>query len=220
MSLAIFDLDNTLLRGDSDHAWGEFLISKGLADPHQHAVQNDQFYSQYTKGELDIQAYVKFTLGPVLHLPLPELDLLHREFMQEFIRPLFLPKAADLITEHRNAGDFCLIMSATNSFITHPIANALKADHILSTDLERRQNYYTGDISGIPCFQQGKVRRLEQWLLLQSGKYSFAKACFYSDSFNDLPLLNCVATPVAVDPDVRLLKVARKKRWKVMSLRS
>lgn len=220
MQLAIFDLDNTLLGGDSDHAWGEFLISKGLADPQHHAAQNNRFYQQYTEGKLDIKAYVKFTLGPVLHLPMQELDTLHGEFMAAYIQPMILPKAIELIEGHRSKGDYCLIMSATNSFITHPIAATLKADSILATDLIRDQEYFTGDISGTPCFQQGKVSRLNEWLALQNGKYSLEKSIFYSDSFNDLPLLNSVATPVAVDPDARLLANAKQHSWKIISLRS
>ncbi|MFM1897567.1 MAG: hypothetical protein RLZZ385_2641 [Pseudomonadota bacterium] len=219
MALAIFDLDNTLLAGDSDHAWGEFLISQGLADATVHGATNDRFYQQYTEGRLDIHAYVRFTLGPVLHLSIAALEELHRIFMREFIEPLMLPKARELIQGHRSAGDYCLIMSATNQFITAPIATALGVDHLLATELEIRDDHYTGNISGIPCFQQGKVARLQQWMANQALDYSLQDACFYSDSINDRPLLEAVARPVAVDPDSRLRAVASQLAWPVISLR-
>lgn len=219
MSLAIFDLDNTLLAGDSDHAWGEFLIRHGLADAEKHAATNDEFYRHYMEGRLDINAYVRFTLGPVLHLSIAELELLHRQFMEEFVRPMVLPAARSLIDEHKSRGDFCLIMSATNSFITTPIAAELDVNHLLATDLETADGYYTGNILGTPCFQQGKVQRLQQWLQSQPDKHDLGRSIFYSDSYNDVPLLESVATPVAVDPDRRLAELARKRNWRIISLR-
>jgi HAD superfamily hydrolase (TIGR01490 family) len=219
MRLAIFDLDNTLLGGDSDHCWGEFLISLGLADARLHAESNDQFYRQYIEGSLDINEYVKFTLGPVLDKPIEELSVLHQEFMQSFIVPIILPKAEELIAHHKNLGDFCLIMSATNSFITRPIAEALAIDVNLATDLVVEAGRYTGEIDGIPCFQEGKVRKLKQWIELQDESFVVEESVFYSDSINDLPLLQAVATPVAVDPDQQLEAHANQNGWKIISLR-
>lgn len=219
MGLAIFDLDNTLLGGDSDHAWGEFLISRKLVDAATHGTRNDEFYRQYTEGRLNIQEYVRFTLGPVLGFSLDQLDELHREFMEEFVRPMMLPRAMKLIDDHKSAGDHCLIMSATNAFITRPIAREFAADDLLATDLVIQGGHYTGDISGVPCFQEGKVIRLRQWLELQNERYSFDSSTFYSDSINDLPLLEAVHSAVAVDPDDRLAAVADRKGWKIISLR-
>jgi len=219
MSLAIFDLDNTLLGGDSDHAWGEFLIARGLVDATSHGAKNDEFYQQYTEGRLNIHDYVRFTLGPVLDLSLSELDSLHQEFMVEFIRPMILPRALELVERHKSDGDHCLIMSATNSFITGPIARELGVHDLLATDLVIDGEYYTGDIAGIPCFQDGKVTRLEQWLELQNDKLNIEESIFYSDSFNDLPLLKAVNEPVAVDPDAHLDEYARNNQWRIISLR-
>lgn len=219
MPLAVFDLDNTLLAGDSDHAWGEFLVLHGYADPVAHAQQNDAFYQQYLEGRLDINAYVKFTLGPVLHLPIPELESLHRQFMAELIRPMILPRATQLIARHKDCGDFCLIMSATNRFITQPIADALGVHDLLATDLQVNGEHYTGEIAGTPCFQAGKVDRLREWLQQQPLAYRLDDAVFYSDSFNDVPLLETVGEAVAVDPDPRLASLAAERAWKVISLR-
>ena len=219
MSLAIFDLDNTLLGGDSDHAWGEFLIAHGLVDAASHGAKNDEFYQQYTEGCLNIHDYVRFTLGPVLSYSLPELDKLHQEFMQEFIRPMILPLAVELVGKHKSNGDHCLIMSATNAFITGPIARELGIHDLLATELVIQGDHYTGDIAGVPCFQEGKVTRLQQWLELQNDEFNIEESAFYSDSFNDLPLLKAVNEPVAVDPDSKLAEYARNNEWQIMSLR-
>lgn len=219
MSLAIFDLDNTLLGGDSDHAWGEFLITRGLVDAISHGARNDEFYQHYTEGRLNIHDYVRFTLGPVLNLSLTELADLHQEFMLEFIRPMILPRALELIARHKAEGDHCLIMSATNSFITAPIADELGVHELLATDLVIKGEHYTGDIAGVPCFQEGKVTRLQLWLELQNERLSIDESVFYSDSFNDLPLLKAVKKPVAVDPDERLAEYARNNDWQIISLR-
>ncbi len=219
MGLAIFDLDNTLLGGDSDHAWGEFLIASKLVDAAVHGSRNDEFYRQYLDGSLDIHDYVRFTLGPVLGYTLRELDELHQQFMTHFIRPIILPRALELIDNHKAAGDFCLIMSATNSFITAPIARELEVHDLLATDLIIHGRHYTGDISGVPCFREGKVIRLRQWLELQNDQFSIEESLFYSDSYNDLPLLEAVAEPVAVDPDLRLEEYAGSHGWRIISLR-
>ena len=162
--LALFDLDNTLLAGDSDHAWGEFLISKNLVDAAEHRRKNDWFYQQYTRGILDIHSYVKFTLTPILELSAAERNQLHSQFMREAIAPLMLETAQSLVAQHKDAGDFCVIITATNEFITTPIASLFQADHLLSTELEMENDHYTGNISGIPCYQSGKVEKLQQWL--------------------------------------------------------
>ena len=219
MALAIFDLDNTLLGGDSDHAWGEFLIDRKLVEADVHGARNDKFYQQYTEGRLDIHDYVRFTLGPVLGFSLKELDELHQQFMAEFIQPMILPKARELIETHKSNGDHCLIMSATNSFITGPIARELGVHDLLATDLIVHGRHYTGDIAGVPCFQEGKVIRLRQWLELKNDHFSIEESTFYSDSFNDLPLLKAVGNPVAVDPDERLAEHARGHDWQILSLR-
>ncbi|MBT8146457.1 MAG: HAD-IB family hydrolase [Gammaproteobacteria bacterium] len=219
MPLAIFDLDNTLLGGDSDHAWGEFLIARDMVDATSHGAKNDEFYQQYTEGRLDIHDYVRFTLGPVLTYSLSELDKMHGEFMDEFIMPIILPRAVDLIEQHKRVGDHCLIMSATNAFITAPIARELGVHDLLATDLVIEGDYYTGDIAGVPCFQEGKVARLQQWIELQNDKFNIEESIFYSDSFNDLPLLKAVKVPVAVDPDEHLAEHARNNDWQIVSLR-
>lgn len=219
MPLAIFDLDNTLLGGDSDHAWGEFLISHGLVDSASHRAKNNEFYQQYTEGRLDIDDYVRFTMGPVLHCSFLELNELHKRYMTEYVRPMMLPRAAELIERHKLGGDICLIMSATNSFITRPIAAELGVHELLATELTIEGGHYTGAISGVPCFQEGKVSRLQQWIELKNDKFNIKESTFYSDSFNDLPLLRAVGVPVAVDPDTKLLDYAQNNGWQVMSLR-
>ena len=219
MALAVFDLDNTLLAGDSDHAWGEFLISKGLVEETVHRARNDWFYAEYQAGRLDINEYVRFTLNPVLDMPLSQLSRLHEDFMAAFIHPMILPKARALVQQHKQRGDYCLIMSATNIFITRPIGEAFEVDEILSTDLVVDNDYYTGEIDGVPCFQEGKLIRLQSWLKIMNDRYNLESCSFYSDSMNDLPLLKAVSDPVAVDPDQQLLEIAENNGWQVISLR-
>lgn len=217
--LALFDLDNTLLAGDSDHAWGEFLISKKLVDAAEHRSKNDWFYEQYREGELDIHGYVEFTLKPILHLGASERNRLHAEFMQEAIAPIVLKSAQSLVAQHANAGDFCVIITATNEFITTPIAGLFQVEKLLSTELEMKDGHYTGNISGIPCYQSGKVEKLQQWLNSRHDELQISESVFYSDSINDLALLKLVATPIAVDPDEQLREAAERSSWKMISLR-
>ena len=217
MSLAIFDLDNTLLNGDSDYSWGEFLVAKKLVDSEEYRIANDNFYQDYKAGTLDIQAYLRFSLAPLTRHSMAELADLHQEFMQTYIEPMMLPKAQSLLQEHRARGDYLLIITATNSFVTRPIAERLGVDDILATDPEIIDNSYTGNSVGTPCFQGGKVIRLQQWLKNQ--QQNLQGAYFYSDSINDLPLLEQVTHPVAVDPDAKLEATAKKKGWKIISLR-
>jgi len=215
--LAIFDLDNTLLAGDSDHSWGQFLVAKKLVDAETYARENDRFYQQYKAATLDIHEYLQFSLAPLTRYSLDELAVLHNEFMRDFIEPMVLPKALALLQEHKSKGDYLLIITATNSFVTHPIAKRLGVDGILASDAEIIGNRYSGKGSGTPCFQGGKVIRLQEWL--KEKNFTLDDAYFYSDSINDLPLLEQVPNPVAVDPDDRLEKVAKERGWEIMSLR-
>jgi HAD superfamily hydrolase (TIGR01490 family) len=217
--LALFDLDNTLLAGDSDHAWGEFLISRKLVDPASHRQTNDRFYQHYLEGRLDINAYVRFTLTPILNLSKQQRQDLHAQFMAEVIAPMIQNKSLELIARHKQDGDYCLIITATNSFITAPIAAAFGVDQLLATDLEMDGEHYTGQIQGIPCYQQGKVEKLQLWLSQQDNGMAIEDSAFYSDSINDLPLLERVAKPVAVDPDDKLARIAEQQGWLCMSLR-
>lgn len=217
--LALFDLDNTLLAGDSDHAWGEFLISKGIVDAAHHRAQNDKFYQQYQQGKLDIHAYVNFTLQPIIAFSADQRRALHAEFMADVITGLYLDKADALVAEHRNAGDVTVIITATNEFITRPIADRFKVSHLIATELEIQAGQYTGRIAGIPCYQAGKVEKLGSWLQSEQSHLTLQDAVFYSDSLNDLPLLERVAKPVVVDPDDGLHKEAVARGWDIISLR-
>lgn len=221
--LALFDLDNTLLAGDSDHAWGEFLITEGWVDAELHRSRNDAFYKDYVDGVLDIHAYVKFTLEPVLNLKLAERMSLHKKFMTQAVIPMMLDKAQDLLAVHSQNGDRCLIITATNSFITAPIAKYLGIDLLLATDLEEIDGKLTGNIIGTPCYQEGKVTKLKKWLEEQrettGDTWSLTDASFYSDSINDLPLLELVGDPVVVDADEQLGAIANERNWRSISLR-
>lgn len=218
MRLAIFDLDNTLIAGDSDHSWGEFLVAKNLVDAKDYAQANDRFYQQYKAATLDIQEYLRFSLAPLTRFSLDDLAVLHAEFMHNFIEPMMLPKAKALLQKHRDQGDYLLIITATNSFVTHPIAARLGVNDILASDAEIQNNRYTGKGVGTPCFQDGKVIRLHEWL--KEKNYDLKDAYFYSDSINDLPLLEQVPNPIVVDGDERLLAVAGERGWKQISLRN
>lgn len=218
MTLAIFDLDNTLIAGDSDHSWGEFLVRKALVNGDEFRNANDQFYRDYQNGSLDIQAYLAFALAPLTRHTLNELAELHREFMAVHIEPLMLPKALALLQKHRDNGDQLLIITATNGFVTRPIAARLGVEDILASDPEVVDGRYTGKCIGTPCFQSGKVTRLQEWLA--DRQESLDGSYFYSDSINDLPLLEKVTHPVAVDPDQRLRAIAEARGWKILSLRN
>lgn len=217
MSLAIFDLDNTLLNGDSDHAWGEFLCAQGIVDPVEYKRANDRFYQQYQTGTLDIVEFLEFALHPLAQHPEQQLHAWHRQFMQQCVQPMMQPKALQLLAEHRARGDFLLIITATNHFVTSPIAHQLGVDALLATNPECVDGRYTGRVTGTPCFREGKVERLNQWL--QHSDHTLKGSHFYSDSQNDLPLLERVEHPVAVDPDEILHRTARERGWPVISLR-
>ncbi len=217
MSLAIFDLDNTLIGGDSDYLWGQFLAERGLVDGERHEQENQRFYDEYRAGTLDIRAFLAFMLKPLAEHPLADLLAWRAQFIEEKIGPILLPKATALLDRHRIAGDTLLIITATNRFITAPIAERLAVAHLLATEAEFSDGRYTGRSVGIPCFQQGKVARLSEWLA-ETG-HDLTGSWFYSDSHNDLPLLNQVDHPVAVDPDEALASHAVERGWPMISLR-
>jgi len=220
--LAIFDLDNTLIAGDSDHAWGEFMVAEGMVDPDAYKRANDQFYADYERGELDLEAYLNFSLEPLTRYTLEQLSSLHNKFLRQVVEPMMLPQAKALLEQHRGDGDYLLIITSTNGFITKPIAKALKVDDILATDAEIIDDRYTGKMTGIPCFQAGKITRLHQWLenAQSQGFDGNLEGCyFYSDSINDLPLMLEIANPIAVDPDEALRAHAEGANWPIISLR-
>ena len=217
MNLAIFDLDNTLIAGDSDYLWGEFLIEKSLLDSDIYERKNQRFYDEYKAGTLDILEFLEFSLRPLSQHSITTLNALHKEFMQTRIDSIWLPKAVALLEKHRRNNDHLIIITATNHFVTAPIAKKLGVDDIIATMPEKVNNQYTGKVSGIPCFQEGKVKRLNQWL--EDNNFSLQNSHFYSDSFNDLPLLLEVTYPVAVDPDEKLVNYANKNNWPIISLR-
>jgi len=217
MALAIFDLDNTLIAGDSDHLWGGFLVARGLVDGARYAAANDRFYAQYRNGTLDIDAFLRFALSPLREHPRARLEALRECFVAEVIAPLMLPAARDLIAVHRAAGDTLLIITATNTFVGAPIAARFGIPHLIATEPELIDGRYTGEVAGIPAFREGKVRRLEDWLAGRGE--TLTGSSFYSDSHNDLPLLGRVDRPVAVDPDDTLREVAIERGWPILSLR-
>lgn len=217
MTLAIFDLDNTLIGGDSDHLWSQFVCEQGLVDSDDFAQRSEQFYADYQAGVLDIDAYLRLTLGTLKGHPLEKLSDWHRAFMDSKIKPIMLPRAAALIANHRQRGHELLIITATNRFITAPIVAALGVENLIACEAEIIDGIYTGLPSGIPSYQAGKVTRLHLWL---EGRGIGLEDCwFYSDSHNDLPLLELVDHPVAVDPDDILRARALECGWPVISLR-
>lgn len=217
MSLAIFDLDNTLIGGDSDHAWGEFLCEQGIVDSEEYRRANDYFYEQYKNGGLNIHEFLNFALKPLAIIEPEQLNSLHQQFMQEKIEPIMLPKAEELLQKHKDQGDYLLIITATNRFVTGPIAERLGVDAIIATEPETAEGRYTGKVDGVPCFQEGKVTRLKSWL--ENSQLSLEDSYFYSDSHNDLPLLELVEHPVAVNPDETLETHANNVLWPVLDLR-
>ena len=220
MNLAIFDLDNTLLNGDSDYNWSLFLIKKGILDQSIYEQQNEEFFKDYQTGSLDIDAYAEFQFKPLRENERFFLNDLRDEYVATIIRPMITEKAKDLVNEHRSQGDQLLIITATNSFITKPIAALFGIEELIGTDLEEINNQFTGKIKGVASFQEGKVTRLNQWLDEKHLTLAqFDKTFFYSDSKNDLPLLRIVSHPVAVNPDATLNTEAKKNNWPILSLR-
>lgn len=215
--LVLFDLDNTLLAGDSDFEWAQFLIEQNVLDREVYEARNQQFYDQYKAGTLDIHEFLDFQLKPLSRHPRTQLDAWHREFMERKIRPLIRAAARALVERHR--GDLCAVITATNSFVTAPIARELGIAHLLATEPALRDGQFTGAVEGIPCFREGKVARLDAWLAQRGASLqAFAESWFYSDSLNDLPLLERVSHPVAVDPDPTLRAHAQRKGWPILSL--
>lgn len=218
--LALFDLDNTLLAGDSDYSWSLFLISEGLLDEKTHHDRNEQFYEDYKNGCLDIDVFLQFQLTPLSQHPKKFLDQLHLKFMEQVIRPMMTDKAQALVKQHQANGDLCLIITATNSFVTKPIAKAYGIEHLIGTTPEIIDGEFTGKVSGLPSFQAGKVTRLNEWLSAREQQFSdFKTSYFYSDSHNDLPLMKLVTNPVAVDADPQLTAHAEENGWDRISLR-
>ncbi|MGJ7457970.1 HAD family hydrolase [Halomonas sp. MA07-2] len=217
MSLAIFDLDNTLLSIDSDHAWGEFLLEQGAVDPVAYRDANDRFLADYEAGTLDIHAFLEVALKPLAENSPEQLAAWHQQFMASKIEPHILPRGEELVARHRSRGDTLLIITATNRFITGPIAERLGIDELIAVEPEVVNGRYTGRVTGTPSYREGKVVRLEAWLA--DKELSLDEAWFYSDSHNDLALLERVDHPVAVDPDPTLREVAETRDWRIISLR-
>lgn len=217
MSLAIFDLDNTLLSIDSDHAWGEFLLEQGAVDPVAYREANDRFLADYEAGTLDIHAFLEVALRPLAENSPEQLAAWHQQFMASKIEPHILAKGEELVARHRTRGDTLMIVTATNRFITGPIAERLGVDHLIAVEPEVVDGRYTGRVTGTPSYREGKVTRLEAWLA--DKELTLDDSWFYSDSHNDIPLLEIVEHPVAVDPDPSLREVAEARGWRIISLR-
>jgi HAD superfamily hydrolase (TIGR01490 family) len=217
MTIALFDLDNTLLAGDSDYMWGKFLVKNQMVDGPLFERENQRFYEEYAAGVLDINAYLTFQLGVLAQFDKKELDELRIKFLTENIEPIITKKSRQLLKKHRDKGDTLIIITATNSFVTTPIAQALGVEHLIATGVEVKNGQYTGKSIGTPCFQEGKVTLLNKWLT--QNQKGLTGSWFYSDSHNDLPLLNVVDNPIAVDPDEKLEKYAQQKGWPTISLR-
>jgi HAD superfamily hydrolase (TIGR01490 family) len=220
MNLALFDLDNTLLCGDSDFEWAQFLMTKGVLDREVHEAENQAFYDAYKAGTLDIHAFLEFQLAPLARHARTELDAWHREFMATRIKPIIGAPARALVNRHLAAGDLCAIVTATNSFVTGPICREFGIAHLVATIPAQQDGHFTGAARGTPAFREGKIERVDAWLeSLGLWWGAFATSAFYSDSLNDLPLLARVSHPVAVDPDATLRAHASHHGWPILSLR-
>jgi HAD superfamily hydrolase (TIGR01490 family) len=218
MRLALFDLDNTLLAGDSDFEWAQFLIEKGALDREVHEAKNLKFYENYKAGTLDIHEFMDFQLKPLARHKRKQLDQWHVEFMQKKVLPMITQKSRDLVDSHRD--DARVIITATNSFVTAPIARELGVENLIATEPEQVDGEFTGRVTGLPSFREGKVERLKSWMKDHDIEWKkVSETWFYSDSLNDLPLLSIVSHPVAVDPDETLKEHALRHDWRVISLR-
>jgi HAD superfamily hydrolase (TIGR01490 family) len=215
MTLALFDLDNTLLSGDSDYEWGQFLVRKNLVDKKAYEEANIRFYEQYKQGDLDIYEWSAFTFKPLAERSMKELAALHKDYMQDVILPMMGDKAKATVEHHHQQGHTLMVITATNSFITRPIVEAFGIDNLIATESKIVNGRYTTDVDGTPCFSTGKVERLTAWLALNNE--SLKGSYFYSDSHNDLPLLERVDHPIAVDPDETLEAVAKLHGWEITS---
>jgi HAD superfamily hydrolase (TIGR01490 family) len=215
--LALFDLDETLLAGDSDYEWGQFLVERGVLDRATYEARNKEFYDRYRAGTLDLAEFLDFQLTPLSWFTRAQLDAWHAEFMTAKILPMIRPGARALLERHRD--NERVIITATNAFVTGPIAAALGVPHLIATELETVNGRFTGHARGTPCFREGKVARLEQWLAARGRTLAdVGESWFYSDSANDLPLLSRVTHPVAVHPDDRLRAHALDANWPILSL--
>jgi HAD superfamily hydrolase (TIGR01490 family) len=220
MNLTLFDLDNTLLACDSDYEWGQYLVDQGVLERESYEAQNAAYYEQYKAGTLDIHEFLGFALRPLAEHAPEDLARWHDGFMAARIRPAMTPQARALVRKHLDAGDLCAVVTATNSFVTAPIAREFGIPHLVATEPERVNGRYTGRVAGTPCFREGKIERVHAWLAAQGRQLAdFPVSSFYSDSQNDLPLMALVARPVAVDPDPTLAAEARRRGWPVISLR-
>ncbi len=220
MNLALFDLDNTLLNGDSDFEWAQFLIEQGVLDRELFEAKNLAFYEQYKAGTLDIYEFLDFQLKPLSRHARKVLNGWRENFMQHKVRGMMTVAARELVARHRAAEDVCVIITATNSFVTAPIAREFGVEHLIATEPEEKDGEFTGCVAGVPCFREGKITRLENWFAQRGwGWDSFADSFFYSDSLNDLPLLAKVNNPIAVDPDATLRKHAEQHGWRILTLR-
>jgi len=218
VSLAIFDLDNTLIADDSDYLWGQFLVDQGIVDKNHYESANAKFYDDYKQGTLDIVEFLRFSLQPLADNNPEQLYQWRTQFIEEAIKPLLLEPAQLLIDKHRNRGDTLLVITATNSFVTEPIVQLYGIENLLATTPEFIDGRYTGGFNGVPCFREGKVKLLEAWL--KDSTETMQDSWFYSDSHNDLPLLKLVDHPVAVDPDEKLTEFADAANWPIISLRN
>ncbi len=220
MNLALFDLDNTLLPLDSDYEWGQFLCRAGAVDPVAFAVRNAAFFEQYQQGTLDPIAYLEFAFGTLSRFPRSQLDAWHAQFMHEVIEPAIQPVARALVQQHQSAGDLVAIITATNRFVTAPIASAFGVEHLIAAEPElAADGAITGRLLGTPPFGSGKVINTDLWLKkLGFSLQTFEQSTFYSDSQNDIPLLSAVTNPVATNPNARLAEYARERNWPILNL--
>ena len=218
MKLALFDLDNTLLAGDSDHAWGDWLCKWGILDKAHYKAKNDEFYERYQAGTMDVMEYLNFSLAILGKASVKQLHEWQLQFMRDTVEPMILKKGEELLEQHRKEGHKLVIITATNRFITDPIAKRLGVNNLIATECEMKDGHYTGRPTGVPCYQEGKVTRLKDWL--KQNNADLEGSYFYSDSKNDLPLLSLVENPVAVDPDEDLKKHAQTQGWPIISLRN
>jgi len=215
--LALFDLDNTLLEGDSDYEWAQFLIEEGVLHAGEYNAKNDWFYERYKDGTLDIHEFLDFQLAPLARHDRKQLDAWHADFMARKVRPIIAPRAAALVAQHRDA--LAAIVTATNRFITRPIADELGVGELIATDIEEVDGAFTGKPRGTPTFREGKITAVDEWLAARGHRLADYESWFYSDSLNDLPLLERVTHPVAVDPDATLRAYATERKWPIISLR-
>ncbi len=221
--LALFDLDHTLLPIDSDYSWGQFTAARGWTDPVEFTRQNDAFYAQYKAGTLDIYEYARFASAAFVRQGEAMSVAAHADYMRTIVQPALKPQALQLVQQHKDAGATVIIITATNEFVTRPIAQALGADELMAVDLERDtttggSGWFTGEVRGIPSFREGKVLRVEAWLAARGLGWGDVQSTFYSDSINDLPLLEKANVPVATNPDEPLRAIAQARGWRILEL--